>query len=105
MRIDEITPDDCLSILNRVDRGELVSERIPINGATESRISFKGAWMEEIILAGKKPGVALHGRTGGVLVRRGYATSKKFAVDSNISLNFYWITEAGRVAAKALVEK
>ncbi len=30
---------------------------------------------------------------------------KKFAVDSNISLSFYWITESGRVAASALNQK
>lgn len=50
-------------------------------------------------------GVAIDGRKGGVLVRRGHATAQKFVMDSMHSLNFYWITESGRAAARAIAKK
>lgn len=93
-----ISVDDSLRILDQVDRGELKPTSIQINGGPDSRIQFKGNLLEPIVLLGMKPGVALDGSKGGVLVRRGHATSKRFVMDANGILNFYWITEAGREA-------
>jgi hypothetical protein len=104
MRLDQISASESLQILYDVDRGALTPESVKINGSTESRICFKGAWMEDIQIKGQKTGVALHGRSGGLLVRRGHAKSKRYALDSTEKLNFYWITEAGRMAAQSSTE-
>jgi hypothetical protein len=100
LRIDELTADDCLQLLAGVDRGQIVPISVPVNGSTELRVFFKGAEMEIHQSPGGALGVALHGRTGGTLVRRGHATSKKVVLNSTMKLNFYWITEAGSLAAR-----
>jgi len=102
MRLDQISASQCLRILYDVDCGILMPESVPVNGCWENVILFSGARMETIQLKNQKPGVALYGRTGGLLVRSGHATRVRHRLDSTESLNFYWITDAGRLAAKTV---
>lgn len=94
-----ISLEESLQILDLVDRGELRPEHDIRWG---SHIAFKGNRIDEMRVAGAMPGVALDGRKGGVLVRRGHATSKRFVMNAHEALNFYWATDAGREAARKL---
>lgn len=95
----DISLEESLQILDLVDRGEL---RPVYDIRWGSHIAFKGYRIEESTAAGAMTGVALDGRKGGVLVRRGHATSKRIVMNACEALNFYWITEAGREAARKL---
>lgn len=101
MRLEQLSASESLQILYDIDRGVLTPECVNINGSLESRICFKGTRMEVIQSKGKKTGVALFGKTGGVLVRRGHATNKRHVMNLSQSLNFYWITDEGRMAAQS----
>lgn len=92
--------DESLHVLSLVDGGSLQPEQVHINGGTEWAVRFAGAQMEALILAGKAPGVALDTKSGRVLVRRKHAESERFALGAGEYLTYYWITEAGREAAR-----
>lgn len=97
--------DDCLRLLARVDTGKIKPEMFPVNGAPEWFVVFDRARIEAIEIAGKAPGVALDSKRGRVLVRRGHASSRRFAIGASEYLTYYWITEAGRTAAMQLTTK
>ncbi|CAB3754845.1 hypothetical protein [Paraburkholderia humisilvae] len=91
--------DECLQVLARVDAGSIQPERLHLSGGTGIIVRFSGAQMEALIIAGKRPGVALDVKAGRVLVRRKHAVSERFAVGAGEYLIYYWITDAGRQAA------
>ncbi|QMI49716.1 hypothetical protein [Burkholderia sp. MBR-1] len=95
--------DDCLRLLARVDTGEIESEMFYVNGAPEWFVVFDRARIEVIEIAGKAPGVALERDSGRVLVRRGYASSRRLVIAAAEYLTYYWITDAGRTAAAQLL--
>ncbi len=99
---EKITVEESLQLLDALDRGDNIIKpvQVRINQAPETRVLFKGYQIEVNTAAGRRPGLALDGRKGGVLVRRGHAVGRWIRLDRQGGLRFYWITDAGRTAAR-----